>query len=321
MIVDVLLHDYALSTPSLRPMLANTDKRIYRVERADGASLLLRAFPLQNRANDVLPEVVVLDFLERHSYPAPRIVPTKGGAPTMRCAEWTVLVTEYIEGSVATSEPEDLFHLGALLGRLHSLPVDDVPMPLPDADMLPRKELEWVRGELDAVYSLLPAGRKERAAELRREIDSLDRLEKLSRRLIHNDAHPSNALMTRGGDSVYVDWDGAGLGAPIIDVGFLLMNAALGSVYDPPKKTSFVRAEAVIRGYSRYRSLHQDELGRLRDAMKFRLLVFGVASFVDVAKGASEHEHAHWWGKYQALDALVDRIAARFAANPFNYAR
>jgi Ser/Thr protein kinase RdoA (MazF antagonist) len=313
MFLDALSRDYALSTAQLRQIPATTAKRIYHVGRTGGASLLLRAFPLYNGAAKVLPEVAVLDFLERRNYPAPRIVANKYGAATTRCAGWEMVVTNYIEGSVLTSEPRVLFRLGALLGRLHALAIDDAPVPLPEARMLPRKELDWIRGELDDLHDRLPVRLQGRAAELRREIDGLDHLEDLPRRLIHNDAHLSNALTSPRGESVYIDWDGAGLGAPLIDVGFLLLNGALGSVYEPLAKQNPAHVEAIIQGYSRHRTLGQEELDKLRDAMKFRLLVFGVAGFVAAAKGTREHEPPHWWGKYQALGAVADRIAARFA--------
>lgn len=52
-------------------------------------------------------------------------------------------------------------------------------------------------------------------------VESVDSCEVLPTVIIHNDYHPANIIQTTGGQLVPVDWEGAGLGPAVIDVGFL----------------------------------------------------------------------------------------------------
>jgi thiamine kinase-like enzyme len=82
----------------------------------------------------------------------------------------------------------------------------------------------------------------------------------LPRTLIHNDAHPGNAIVTPEGTPLFIDWSGSGLGPPMIDLGFLLISSEVAISWATPIPPTGGRVEAIVDGYASYRVPTQAEL-------------------------------------------------------------
>ena len=125
-------------------LLAHGAKDVFHVQRASAPDWIMRIYPVTDPApahDRVLALAQLLVFLEQHQYPAERVVRTIDGALTTRIGAWHVLVTTYLgsplqvwqpastgvtdphrmQAGTAKRDPQLLYSIGALLGRLHAL--------------------------------------------------------------------------------------------------------------------------------------------------------------------------------------------------------
>jgi len=111
-----------------------------------------------------------------------------------------------------------------------------------------------------------------------------------------------------------LDWEGAGWGPGVIDVGFLLVSCNTAAPWMAQQFTPDMRRiPAIVDGYCQYHLLTPTELDRLPDAIRFRTIVYGACSFAsDILKYGGEEESPWWWARYTAAEEIADRARKRF---------
>lgn len=218
----------------------------------------------------------VLVHLALHDFPCHRLITRIGQQ----------VVTQFAEGEILSSDCSVplLASLGELLARLHTLPTSDT---LPDAKMLSA-------GELSFALSCLKEARGARSTPLLEELEaailSFPSFYTLPLNLLHNDIHPGNVIVKED-ELCVIDWEGAGRGPAIVDLGFLL-----SSIYPKdPDVDLGERVRAVLRGYTSVREIGEDELELLRSAIEFRPLVFLSALELQRTKGEPEDPALSQW--------------------------
>jgi len=320
-LADMLAREYGARAATVHPLAGGGGAGLYRVERDDQPPWLLRAAPPGADPAAFAGDAAVLAFLARHTYPAPRLVPTIHGAAVATWGPRPVLVTSFLAGEPLDLAPASLGRLGALLGRLHALPL---PAPeverrggsvaIPPARILPRPELAAARAWLAEVRDAVPRAYRARHALLDAACQTLDPLEDLPPVLLHNDGHPGNGLRTPGGGAALIDWAGAGRGPAIVDVGFLLVSgeiAAFGPNRLPPDPA---RLAAIVDGYCLHHRLAARELARLPDAIRFRAVVACADALRRMVRAGRADDGAGWaWARYAAAGAIAARATERFA--------
>ncbi len=235
----------------------------------------------------------VLAFLEEQGYPAERLIRTRDGETVGLVDGLRLMVTIY-EGTPLRSwqgesfsldgflecrsdivnqipiSSADYYELGMRSGSLHSLPLKTSSRlsPLPTATTLPQRDLVWVAEYLAARSGDVPTNRQAEYETLLANIRSTDTCEGLPITLLHSDVHPDNAVRTPDRGVILVDWEGAGLGSAIVDLG-LLLDSCFDDNYRPDTKA----IAAVVDGYSECRLPSGPEVQRLPDATRFRTLV------------------------------------------------
>jgi Ser/Thr protein kinase RdoA (MazF antagonist) len=229
---------------------------------------------------------------------------------------WYYLMTTFIEGVPFDWSLTAFYNLGAALGKLHALCLD-AAYSLPRAGMLPGRELAYSQKQLERVEPLVPANLQSRYEELLQAVTQLDRLEDLPLVCIHNDCHPANSICTADGQIQLIDWEGAGVGPAVIDVGFLLASSddalpwtplAPLDIYRPHEE----RIAAIVEGYCCYRTLIPIELERLPDALRFRSLVYGACHFASAIAGHQQEDPQWWWLRYTAAEEIATLAKAYF---------
>lgn len=316
----LLARRYGAREITLHPLVRDGGKHLYRVERAGQPSWLLHVAPPLADPATFHREAAVLALLERQAYPAPRVVPAFDGASVTECGRCPVLVTTFIDGEPTGFSPADLGRLGATLGHLHALPLPTpasaapgAPTAISPARMLPRTELAAARSWLEEVRGAVPPGYRARYDQLEEVCQTLDLLDDLPTVLIHNDCHPGNSIRTPNGRVVLIDWEGAGRGAAIIDVGFLLVSCeieAFGTKRLPPDPR---RVAAIVDGYCRHHRLTPQELDRLPDAIRFRAVVACAGGLRRMIREGQASDGADWaWARYAATDEIAARTRERF---------
>lgn len=246
------------------------DRGIYRVDVEDGYSYVLRAFRYDVK-NALLSQVALLAYLEQQGYPAPHVLHTISGTSFAFYENWMTLMVSYIEGSLADFSSEHLTRLGAQLGMLHThseqianstssfaFPTSRLhPHQLPAQIAFSSKDIQ-LPSELQKLY-------KASATTL----GILQQATLLPITLLHGDCWPHNAVISRHEEITLIDWDCAGLGPAVLDVGYLLLTCHLGKPQLPTMRADPALITAVVHGYCQQRQLNRYELAVLHEAVHF----------------------------------------------------
>jgi Ser/Thr protein kinase RdoA (MazF antagonist) len=307
-----LLRDaYGLAGARLRP-LGGVSKPVFRAS-AGGSRWVLRVYPAGTEA-DAEADAALLGFLQGRDYPAERAVATMDGRPSARTPDGSsVLLTGFVSGRPTGFTPGALRRLGAEVGRLHALRLNGTS-PLRRATMLPRREVAYARSRLASVAGRVPRELRRRCAEVEDSLERLDWCEALPEVLIHNDCHPGNSVRPPEGEVVLVDWDGAGLGPAVVDLGFLLVSCEVTAFAPNRLPADPRRLAAVVDGYKDYRTPSADELDRLPSAIRFRSLVAAAGSLarrIEQERVVGD-EDPWWWRRFLAADEIAERARRRF---------
>jgi len=329
-------HHYRAKVVNVHP-LALGWKKVYRIEQKSGEDWVMRAYPPPDENSlpvDVEGLAAVLLFLETQAYPAERVLPAIDHAKIVQWDGWQVLMTTFLGQPLAAWQsaagspqalplpannaegayaPELLFSVSTAIARLHRLPLDAA---MPRAGMLPSKELAWANTGLISIADQVPEQLQAAYQQLVAAVQQADRLEELPFTLIHNDCNPSNAVLTTAGEISLIDWESAGRGPALVDVGILLSNC-----FNKEKwRIEQAAVDAIVDGYCQHRLLNSAELDHLADAIRFFRLVLLAGYFParisqtmrndELIYGAT---YAQWQAQYEASAAIASLARERFA--------
>ncbi len=314
-LIECIRKWYHAQNISLHRLPSASGKYIYQVKLSSGAIWVLRV--IEDASKATLIELAhLLLFFEQQHYPAERIVFTLEQATTATVDGWHLMMTTFLVRAPLSYTPATFSLLGAIVGRLHALK-PKLPYAPPQAKMLPSGELAFAQQQLDTIASRLPRPYIAHYQLLEQALLSIDRGTHLPTTLIHTDCHPGNALVTEPGHITLLDWEEAGMGPAIQDVGFLLVNCDGKAPWDALSTGSFQKDEAflqaAIEGYCQYHQLTTDELNYLPDALRFRSLVFGACSFASAIAQQKNAEFSQWWwNRYCAAEEIADQARSFF---------
>ena len=284
------------------------DRGIYRADFADGRSYVLRAFRYDVK-NDLLGQADVFDYLAQQDYPAPRLLRTHSGFPIAIFENWMAVMVSYVEGTLLDFSTHDLTQLGVRLGMLHAISEQTRPEAnhLPDSRLYPR-QIPPQSFASETFIATLPQELAALYEASKTTIATLQHASSLPITLLHGDCWSHNAVLRSDGQVTMIDWDCAGLGPAILDVGYLLLMCHLGRPQLPKMYADSVRISAVIQGYCQYRRPTTNELLVLREAVHFetarRVITYDMLSHV----GSDWQKDIHLQ-KELARFAVSDEIA------------
>ena len=289
---------------------------VFRIDRRDGDPWIARVFPPARPKAGVEGDAAILRFLERQDYPAERLavddaVSSFDGS--------SVLVTQCIAGrllpspAVGAEGVEKFAIMGDLLGRLHTLPLDEsVSRPGgasgedPRHEGSPRQDLLAALSFLDAVDTKVAAAGRERFDLLREQVLSADDGNGLPEALLHgNLLHAPDHVMLSEHGPVAIQWKAAGRGPRLADFAYLMWGTFRNADW----------IDAAVRAYREHVKLTDEELDRLEAVMYIRplyLVCFGYRRAL--AKGESPSESEWWFGhgvEYNSSAAAATRAAWR----------
>ncbi|HEX4216217.1 MAG TPA: phosphotransferase [Candidatus Dormibacteraeota bacterium] len=270
--------------------------RLYRLRTSRHGNWLARLHEADRHAE-------VLTLLADHGYPCPRVLEASDGRRVVEVDGARYVVMEWIDGTAPWPEPDRLESMGHTLGLLHSL---DIHGGVAEAGMLPRSELGFFSASLASVRAAVPRSQQGHLEALEHACAGIDLLEDMPRHLLHGDAHPWNAIAGDDGQVRFIDWDSAGLGPPIVDLGFLLLTCLGGPFGRPVEAWNESRLRAAARGYASARTLTAAERARLPAAAAFRPLVGAMAVFIGAVRHHQEVQQVWPWERYQQADRVAE---------------
>lgn len=205
----------------------------------------------------IINDTFAFDFLKAKNFPyIPKLLKTKDSKNYHKLEEKFVYVMERVEGKPAERTIENWKQLGNITAELHDIP------------QYPCKTLFAVHSEIPKFKETadkLPFGK-----EYMEIVSRLPNFEGLSQSLIHTDIGPHNAIQRLDNLIVLVDWDDAGVGMTILDLGFPLICHFVteDKVFEKEKAKAFYDA------YFAKRQLPNKEKSLIFDAGLFFALMY-----------------------------------------------
>jgi Ser/Thr protein kinase RdoA (MazF antagonist) len=339
-VVGRILREYRLGPVSVRRRYGSVSgQRVgYQVEWPGGAPVLVRAYradlplPAQLRAAGIAPvadwllgRAATLDWLAAQGYPAPRVVATREGDLIGVAGAWLTWATSYIPGRPLAPGGGQAGLLGAALGRLHALgaPPGPAAVMAPGlASWHPATGIPAALRRLDAVAPMLPGEWRPLHEGFRRTMLAVrEAAPSLPVAVVHCDAWPGNAVVTSDGGVTLIDWEYAGAGLPVLDLGQCLLEChfdpglPLGQPQTWHIEPDPGRIAAVLDGYARWRRLEDAERAALADGIRFGPAYAGAIHFeralIDGVGGTTMDARLAALRNWTAVSQAIADIAAR----------
>ena len=292
----------------------------------EGPGLVVRAFrtdvPLAGQFRGGRPEAVTdwlrsraatLDWLAEHAYPAPRVIRTRSGDLVGLAGIWATLATTYVTGTPLRPGTGQLRLLGEALGRLHALGEAGGGAATGRAAWDPETAIPAALGRLEAVESLAPADWRPLLDQFRAVLIAVrQRAPALPSSVVHGDPWPGNAIHSGPDQVTLIDWENAGLGLPLLDLGFCLTEGHLdvGLPTNQPSawhiRPDENRVAAIAAGYSSRRQLQPAEKDLLLEGIRFPAAYVGAIHFEQALLGGA---------RGRSMDVRLERLRNRLAVS------
>ena len=130
--------------------------------------------------------------------------------------------------------------------------------------------------------------------------------------VVHGDPWAGNAIHTAEDQVTLIDWENAGLGLPLLDLGFCLLECHLdvgppgnqpSAWHIPPDGN---RIAAIVAGYSRWRRLQPAEKDLLLEGIRFPVAYVGAIHFEQALLGGV---------RGRSMDVRLERLRNRLAVS------
>jgi len=285
--------------------MTRLDRSVYRIDRRDGESWVVRAFPADRPVERVQGDAEILRFLEKQGFHAERIA--NPDAVTFPGGQG-VIVTKYVEGKPAVADMSTFFKFGEMLGQLDNLPAESGAIAREAGSLHHYSKLEGLpRNDLDAAVSWLsqiadrtPVKSRGLREQLLKSLGSADDLHDLPRTLIHPDPVLKNLIEKPSHELTLIDWTGAGKGPRLLALAILIWSSALAQGGNKSQRIS-----AAIAGYRSQVKIGENELARLYSAMSLRPLLFACWRFRYAIMAGKAPDGTEWWWPSDTLTEMI----------------
>jgi Ser/Thr protein kinase RdoA (MazF antagonist) len=223
---------------------------------------------------------------------------------------WHVLVTEFLPGVTRATTLEARQSVAEVLSDLHSRSAALRSMDLqrlpwswwaPLSDSITRAQ------HLFTGLNTVPAAWADFIIACQAALHQSYELQTLPETIIHGDCWMGNAVTSPASPTVLIDWEYAGQGIALLDLGNLLSDCL--NPQEAAAEMDDMRIKAVMDGYQRFRTLSTNEANALAIAIRFGI-AFRTAIRCHLAQqfgwiGGVQRGLAH----EQARFALSERMA------------
>ncbi len=288
--------------------VSSHNDHVFRVDRRDGDPWIVRVFPPARPASGVEGDAAILRYLERLGFPAERLAVADA---TSALDGSSVLVTKFVAGrplttAVGSDDLRRFVVMADLLGRLHSLPLDEsVSRPGgasgedPTREGSPRQDVLAALTFLDAFESKVSVTDREAFGDLRRRVRAADDGHGLPEATVHgNLLHAPDHVIMSGRGPVAVQWKAAGRGPRLADFAYLMWGT--GRV-----RLDAEWIEAVVRAYRAHVELTAEEFERLEGVMYVRPLYLVCFGYGSGQRSSAERRDEEWWQHIPATAAAT----------------
>ncbi len=208
-----------------------------------------------------------------------------------------VLVTEFVAGKTPSKVKWVIEEIGNTLGRIHALPTDSLPdreggslHHMPGFEGLPGEDLRLSLTVLEDIEDQLINNQSSASlTRLREVIERLDDCSDLPRSLVHPDPALVNLVADSEKRITLIDWAGCGLGPRIVCLAQVLGMCWTSTGWSAAKMQTLADA------YSAHISLTADELERVGDAVRMRIVWLAAWNYWTRTLAGKPPKGDEWW--------------------------
>lgn len=210
-VTENLLEQYwPLSNARIGEILSKSGERVVGSFSAKEGDFVFKIADPSKTKEAVQKDTFVFSFLRDKDWPhIPKLIATRSGGSHQNIGSKFIYVMERVEGKAPERNAETWKALGRIAAALHEIP--DYPY---QTSFTVESEIS----KLPEIAGKLPFG-----SEYMEVARSLRDLRELPQTLIHTDIGPHNSVQKNDGTIVLTDWDDAGIGTTILDLGFPLI--------------------------------------------------------------------------------------------------
>jgi len=263
---DFITQNWPLTNPIIELLKKSGERAVYKVRADEGVFIFKIADPAKSEAT-VLKDTQILRFFEGVDYPAPRLLLSREGTNYMLHDGKCIYALSYLEGNEPESNKENYAKLGEVTARLHSLQGYTIPTDFTTEVEIPTMLARAKKFNMNAHYTEL--------------VKALPDFSRFPTCLIHTDIGSHNSIQLPNGEIVLVDWDDAGIGTRILDLGFPLICDFVTKELVFEKD----RAKAFYGAYCSIITLTDEEKGHLFDAGLFYALSYTIFDDSGIVEG------------------------------------
>lgn len=252
-LVNIITGEYGFE---IRDIQSLDDKEIPRAFKiiTSNEIFVLRLF--DSRTRDKLEsDITVLKFLEEKEFPAPKVIQSLKSQNIFTYGIQTGFVTSFIEGKHPILNNQTIEKTAILIAKLHSLKISpNIPIStwnISEGNKLVAQNIQQLSSQkIEHWDEIIP--------QLTEAFKQLPDLTNLPPVLIHTDIGINNTIESSNGTLTFIDWDDAGVGQSVIDIGNVLSqvlisfkdNESLDPIFDEELAKVFLDAYQVIRPLS-----------------------------------------------------------------------
>lgn len=183
---------------------------VYRINAKQGVYV----FKLSNSAKtyeDMMRDLYIFDSDQNHGFSnIPMLLKAKDNSTMVAYEDKFGFIMEYIDGGTPADIKENWDKIGLLTAQLHK--IKDCKYK---TNLTPESEKAWIQAQAQKwsfgkVYKQL--------------FDGLTDFSAFPQTFIHTDIGLHNCAKNKKGELFFLDWDGAGIGWRILDIGFPLIS-------------------------------------------------------------------------------------------------
>jgi thiamine kinase-like enzyme len=201
------------------------------------------------------------------------VFPSRQESATVRYKGWNILITTFLEEQTPMACSDNLYLLAAAVARLHCLAL---PASIGPSWWNTSYSLPHALGQLEACAPFIPASHQAFYEQCKRSFVRIKHaLYQLPECIIHGDVWAPNGVRTNEQEVVLIDWEGAGRGAALLDLGELLLKGQYGRRGAVPETINEDSIATLVSGYTRWRFPEPIEREFLLDAIRFRIAWVG----------------------------------------------
>lgn len=256
LILNALQESWRCRARALDCVEVEESRRCYRVV-SDRGVLSAKVHPLGTFFDDILQGLRVQRYAAEQGITTNAALPTVRGELSQQLDGYGVVVQPWIEGQPFRARPDEVRALGELVGSLHALVI---PEDLEGywSRLEPRRALDRIRDEVFRHRAEVPARHRAHLEAFCAMALQTDDFPSVPRSIIHTDLAWSNVIETGGGRVALIDFEGAGIGPPIVDLVEVTTYIVQGPSGSGPLLVE--QAQAFYEGYRRRRRLSAEEL-------------------------------------------------------------